>query len=178
MPAGVQLVDSSGVPYTWDLSSEQPNVVSGRVTFFPDPGSGRDAITGQKTALQAIRDAVHEWEVDTTSIRFLEDDARTAAGPNGLDRVNWIGWVQSGLDPYTLATTTVTRDGSTITDMDVRLNDADWTWNTVTPGQTGFADLQGLVTHEWGHALGLDHIPLRTSTMYPTTAAGVISLRT
>src|SRR5438128_1661068 len=50
-------------------------------------------------------------------------------------------------------------------------------WDTFTPGRAGVADIQGLVTHEWGHALGCDHVPLRTSTMVPKTDAGVISLR-
>jgi hypothetical protein len=177
-PAGVPLVDKNGVRYTWDLATEQPNVQSGHVTYYPDAGSLRDEVTGQQTPLEAIRAGVHEWEIGTTAIRFTEDTARKATAPNGLDRVNWIGWVSSGLDSLTLAATTVTRDGSTITDMDVALNDRTWTWDTFAPGRAGIADIQSLVTHEWGHAIGCDHVPLRTSTMYFATSPGIISLRT
>jgi hypothetical protein len=177
-PGGVPLVDKNGVPYRWDLTTDQPNVQSGHVTYYPDPGSLRDDVIGQQTPLEAIRGGVHEWEIGTTSIRFTEDTTRKAAGPNGLDRVNWIGWVPSGLNSLTLASTTVTRDGSKITDMDVALNDRNWTWDTFAPGRAGIADIQSLVTHEWGHAIGCDHVPLRTSTMYFATNSGIISLRT
>jgi hypothetical protein len=177
-PGGVPLVDKNGVPYKWDLTTEQPNVQSGHVTYYPDTGSLRDDVTGQQTPLEAIRGGVHEWEIGTTTIQFTEDTSRKATGPNGLDRVNWIGWVQSGLDSLTLASTTVTRDGSTITDMDVALNGHNFTWDTFAPGRAGIADIQSLVTHEWGHAIGCDHVPLRTSTMYYATNPGVISLRT
>ena len=177
-PAGIPLVDSTGSPYRWDLASEQPNVVGGKVTFFPDAVSLHAQTQGQMAPVVAIRTAVHEWEIGTTAIRFQEDASRAASGLNGADRVNWIGWVRGGLDRLTLGATTVTRDGTKITDMDVALNARDWSWDTFTPGRTAIADIEGLVTHEWGHALGCDHVPLRTSTMYAFTDAGVISLRT
>lgn len=173
---GVPLVDELGVRYGWDLTTEQLNVQGGKVTYFPAPATLRDESIGQKTPLQAIRDGVASWQIGTTSIAFAEDTSRTAAGVNGLDRVNWIGWVSSGLDSLTLAATTITRTDSTLTDMDVALNDR-YAWDTFEPGRAGIADIQGLVAHEWGHAIGADHVPLRASTMYPTTQPGVISLR-
>ena len=182
-PAGVPLVDVNGLPYRWDLVTAQPNVIGGKVTFFPNSGSLRDEISGQKTALEAIRDAIHEWEIGTTAIRFQEDTSRPATGPNGTDRVNYVGFVQSGLDSLVLAVTTVTCDrpatctSANLADMDITLNDRDFTWDTFSPGRAGIADIQGLVTHEWGHAIGCDHVPLRTSTMYALTQPGVTSLR-
>lgn len=176
-PAGVPLVDETGAVYRWDLDTEQPNVTGGAVTFFPQPSSLRDEVLGQDLPIAAIRNGVREWEIGTTRIRFAEDTTRPASGPNGTDRVNWIGWVPSGLDNLTLAVTTVTRDGTKLTDMDVALNDR-FAWDTFAPGRAGLADIQSLVTHEWGHAIGCDHVPLRTSTMYPRTQPGIISLRT
>ena len=174
---GVPLVDDQGARYGWDLTTEQPNVQGGKVTYFPAPATLRDESIGQKTPLQAIRDGVASWKIGTTSIAFAEDTTRTAAGVNGTDRVNWIGWVSTGLDSLTLAATTIQRDGSTLTDMDVALNDR-FTWDTFEPGRAGIADIESLVAHEWGHAIGCDHVPLRASTMYPRTQPGVISLRT
>jgi hypothetical protein len=177
--AGVPLVDKTGVRYRWDLTTDQPNVKAGKVTFFPDPGSLRDALdpNNSKSPLQAIRDGVGAWEIGTTEIRFTEDTSRPASAANGLDRVNWIGWAQGGLDRLTLALTTVTRDGTTLTDMDVVLNDKDWKWDSFNSGRAGIADIQSLVAHEWGHAIGCDHVPLRTSTMYFATNTAMVSLR-
>jgi hypothetical protein len=174
---GVPLVDEQGAPYGWDLATEQPNVQGGKVTYFPAPGTLSDEVIGQKTTLQAIRDGIASWQVGTTSIAFAEDTSRFAAGPNGSDRVNWIGWVSSGLDSLTLAATTIGREGTLLTDMDVALNDR-FAWDTFEPGRAGIVDIESLIAHEWGHAIGCDHVPLRTSTMYPRTQPGVISLRT
>ncbi|MCG3135996.1 MAG: hypothetical protein HMLKMBBP_03783 [Planctomycetes bacterium] len=175
--AGVPLVDPAGVPYRWDLDTGQPNVVGGKVTFYVDPRGTADGITGPKTPANAVRDGIAAWEVSTTRIRFQEDASRTATGRSGTDRVNWIGWVSGGLSPLTFAVTFPTRDGSTVLDMDVVLNDASFAWDTRTPGSPGVADIQSLVTHEWGHAIACDHVPLRASTMYFSADAGAIHLR-
>src|SRR6185503_1464708 len=65
-----------------------------------------------------------------------------------------------------------------ILDMDVVLNDRGFSWDTWTPGVYGDADIQGLVAHEWGHAVAAEHVPLRTSTMYFAAETGQIALRT
>ncbi|OJT17914.1 hypothetical protein BO221_43780 [Archangium sp. Cb G35] len=65
----------------------------------------------------------------------------------------------------TLGLTTVTfqmRSGE-ILDADVELNAVAF----ASPSEV--RDLQGTVTHELGHALGLDHSPDARSTMYPTS---------
>jgi hypothetical protein len=174
---GMPLVDDQGAPYAWDLATAQPNVQGGKVTYFPAPGTLADEVVGQKTPLQAIRDGVASWQIGTTAIAFAEDTSRPAGAPNGTDRVNWIGWVSSGLDSLTLAATTIGRDGTLLTDMDVALNDR-FSWDTFEPGRAGITDIESLVAHEWGHAIGCDHVPLRASTMYPRTQPGAISLRT
>jgi hypothetical protein len=61
--------------------------------------------------------------------------------------------------------------------MDVVLNDRDFAWDTRSPGVSGVADIQSLLTHEWGHAIGCDHVPLRESTMYFAADAGSVHLR-
>jgi hypothetical protein len=177
-PAGVQLVDGNGVPYAWDLDAPgQPNVKGGAVTFYVDPRGTSDTVRGSKSAADAVRDGVQAWAVGTTRIRFVEDATRPASGRNGTDRVNWIGWTTTGLSPLTYAATYPTRNGSQIVDMDVVLNDRDFAWDTRTPGLGGVADIQSLVAHEWGHAVGADHVPLRLSTMYYSADTGATSLR-
>jgi hypothetical protein len=177
-PGGVQLVDKNGNLYRWDLDAPgQPNVVDGEVTYYADTASLRDQVNGPKTAGNAIRDGVAVWEVGTTRIRFRSDTARTAVGRNGLDRVNWIGWSSGELSPLTLAATFPTRIGTTVVDMDVVLNDQSFSWDTWNPGIPGDADIEALIAHEWGHAIGCDHVPLRASTMYFSATTGQISPR-
>ena len=175
--AGVQLVDANGTPYAWDLDTPQPNVVNGEVTYYVDPTGTRDVVTGPISDVTAVRRGVEAWELGTSRIRFTEDPARSATGRDGTDRVNYIGWTTTGLGRLTLAVTFPTRSGSRILDMDVIFNDA-FDWDTRTPGSRGIADVQAIMTHEWGHALGADHVPLQASTMYFSSAEGSIAYRT
>ena len=175
--AGVQLVASTGEPYAWDLDTPQPNVVATSVTYFLDTRGTSDIVTGPISDLSAVRAGIDEWEVGSTRIRFQEDAVRRAGGKSANDRVNYIGWVNSGLGRLTLAVTFPTRSGGDILDMDVLFNDRDFEWDTRSPGRSGVADIQAIMTHEWGHALGADHVPLRESTMFFSSSTGATAYR-
>lgn len=175
--AGVQLVDGSGVPYAWDLDTPQPNVVAGKVTYYLDPRGTSDGVTGPLSDLAAARAGIAAWEIGSARIRFAEDASRTANGHVTTDRVNYVGWAGSGLGRLTLAVTFPTRSGRDILDMDVLFNDRDFLWDTRSPGTSGIADIQAIMAHEWGHALGADHVPLRTSTMYFASSTGATAYR-
>ena len=175
--AGVQLVDGNGLPYAWNLDTPQPNVVAGKVTYYLDSRGTADPISGPLSDLAAARTGIGTWELGTSRIRFQEDSTRSANGRNASDRVNYVGWAQDGIGRLTLAVTFPTRSGDEILDMDVLFNDRDYRWNTVTPGASGIADVQAIMTHEWGHALGADHVPLRGSTMYFSSSTGSTAYR-
>ncbi len=175
--AGVQLVDGDGEPYAWDLDTPQPNVVSAKVTYFLDSRGTTDIVSGPLSDLAAARAGIAAWEIGTSRLRFTEDGTRPAGGHVGTDRVNYVGWASSGIGRLTLAITFPTRSGSEILDMDVLFNDRDFTWDTRTPGTSGVADIAAIMTHEWGHAVGADHVPLRASTMYFASSTGSTAFR-
>ncbi len=53
----------------------------------------------------------------------------------------------------------------------------EWTWSD-GPGAIGFAfDLQGVMSHEYGHALGLGHSANGGATMAPSVSAGSTTIR-
>src|SRR5262245_27436135 len=52
-----------------------------------------------------------------------------------------------------------------------------WTWDD-GPGTIGNRiDLQGVLCHEYGHALGLDHSTVNAATMFPSVSPGSTAIR-
>ncbi len=100
----------------------------------------------------------------------------------GLPNANVImfrddAWPHQGAE-NTLGFTTVTYDVETgeILDSDTELNTAQ---NPVTTGDLGVKyDLESILTHELGHALGLSHSADPNATMYATYDRGTTDLRT
>jgi hypothetical protein len=91
-------------------------------------------------------------------------------------------------DAASLAVTTLTYSRSTgaLLNADIQLNGADWLFTTVDspPCREGAVttdcvgtDVQNTVTHEIGHAVGLDHVDGVGSTMSPTSPLGETSKR-
>ena len=127
-PAGVQLVESDGSPYFWDLTASRPNVIGGEVTYYVDPRGSRNPVSGTKSAVDAQRDGIEEWTSAHTSIGFREDTSRPANGPSAFDAVNWVGFVDNAeaLGSMTFAATLPTRSNGRLIDSDVVFNDRDF----------------------------------------------------
>jgi len=150
-------------------------------------GSMIDGITGEQTD-QIAREAFSAWQAVTCDgglhpgLRFQFLGQLEGAVSERTDHVNAITFVDSGWegDSTAVATTTVTYDATTgrITDSDTRINSAQFCIVDMgtelnpaacDPG-AGFdyihpIDLLGLLTHEAGHHLGLDHTLVSGATM-------------
>ena len=167
--------NDAGAEVTWNLASSAPNVVAGRITFYVDPGGVPD-VTPQQFA-DAVRSAIRSWEdVPRSGIAFEEDPARDANQRNSSDRINRIGYTAGVNGPFTFASTFVQTSKGRITDADVVFNPS-LDWAVVSPGNPARADVEGVAAHEWGHAIGIDHVPAARSTMYFASSLGGVSLR-
>src|SRR5688572_7187652 len=175
LPAYLVRRTGKGTEIRWDLERSAPNVVAGKVTYYVDEASAQD-VTGPQFGA-AVRAAVASWEdEETTSIAFLEDGGRPATRRDASDKVNRFGFSSGVLPPFAFAAAFTSIKGGRITDVDVVFN-PELTWSVQTPGHPGKADVEGVTAHEWGHGIGLDHVPLFRSTMYYSAGFGQLSLR-
>lgn len=116
----------------------------------------------------AIAAAAQTWNSASSNFHFeslgTTDDGTGACSTAGDGR-NTVAW--GPLEGTLLAVTCslFRNDGgplSTATEFDMKL-DPEWAWSTGSPATF---DLQSVVTHEFGHALGLGHSPDTASIMF------------
>ncbi len=108
----------------------------------------------------------------------------TGNAPPGRDGKNVVGWrrfVGPGGD--FLAAAFIWDDGANILEADVFFNlRPKWSVGpSIEPGSTLCGeqfDVQAVATHEFGHVLGLGHVPDSDATMAPTAAKGELAKQT
>lgn len=147
-------------PGVWPASSDGV----ARIPYFINP---TQSWLPEADAIAAIRAGLSTWERWNPKVRFVYGGVTTTP-PLSFDGLNVIGWPAAKTEAGTH------RSGSRIDEFDIFLDLAGpWTWNPCAqqdgscttvpwygPGELvgqpdGFIDLQAIVTHEAGHALGL-----------------------
>jgi hypothetical protein len=141
--------------------------------------AGTPNLATGSNAPAAVRAALTAWQsVQTAEIRFADlrltpvDSAQDDDGMNlitGADTA--INREILGGDNGAIALTRLIFNANTgeITESDIILNPA---YRFSTNLAFGTYDLQAIITHELGHALGCDHAAAQNDTMFPATAPG------
>jgi uncharacterized protein (TIGR03437 family) len=174
-PVPLIRVDNTGIQFNLDQS-----VVAGAQSSLSKPNV--TVITSNSDPFGATRAALAAWNsVTTSNIKFLalqtnsaginpNDNIMTIAIATTNDELSIIpnGAIAATSDTYATGSGTLpngwtVQDGSII-DSDIILHPG-FTFSTT--GAAGTFDLQAVLTHELGHALGSNHVGLLGATMFP-----------
>ena len=140
---------------------------------------GRPFITADSDPAGAIRAAMATWSsIPTSAIRFAPLGT-TGVANNPNDRLNVIVFldtpeIRNFLGSDVAKTVHAFSPDGQITETDIVFNPA---MMFSTTQADGTFDIQSVITHELGHALGADHTGVLGATMYQNTFTGQISQR-
>lgn len=124
-------------------------------------------------ALAAIQAAFETWSSAECGIAFAYqgrvDDAPFGGAPDGRNVVSFVttGWSD---EPALASAPIIIVDGPALLEVDVGFNGQYYTWATEGADGRTALDLQGGMTHEVGHMLGLWHSAVSGATLNPAMA--------
>ncbi len=134
-----------------------------------NPAGKKAGLAGEDAALNA---AAATWAAQGANFHFSGGGA-TAAGTGGCsndhDGHNTVGWAAQPGKVLAVTCSWWTSKGAA-TEFDMQL-DPDWSWTT---GSAATTDLQSVVLHEFGHALGLNHSTDIDAVMFASYKAGTL----
>jgi uncharacterized protein (TIGR03437 family) len=156
--------DYRAIPYVLD-SRTAPGLLN---------TAGQFTITPESDPLSAVHGALQEWtNVPYAEVRFAPFETGAGRQPRN-DGVNLITFADTAetrslVGKAVAVTFLYTRVDGVLIDTDIVFNPE---LRFSTEPDSSSLDIQGTLTHELGHALGLDHSGVLGATMFPMTAAG------
>ncbi|MGI8926348.1 MAG: matrixin family metalloprotease [Tepidiformaceae bacterium] len=128
------------------------------------------SLSGEGAAIGAASDTWGNAGADFAFTNAGTTGAGTGACNNSTDGGNTVGWAPQGNSVLAVTCTWYSTATSPFpaTEFDMEI-DPDWNWTTGTPSNI---DVQSVITHEFGHAVGLGHSASSAAVMYATYGAG------
>jgi hypothetical protein len=156
------------------------------------------ADVGEDEVNEAIERSMRAWQVPCTDVSLrmgapANDDTvgfDWAAGSGSVGNQNIVvfrrgdgerdgdEWLHQ-LGALAITTVTYVTSSGELVDADIEINDENVDLSTCDPGAgcTIEVDLQNMLTHEFGHVLGLDHPNIADATMAATSPPGDLEKR-
>lgn len=134
--------------------------------------------------VEAIACAAAAWTDQTRAdFRFEFQGTTAVARLDTLDGVNAVfASEEDGNEAYSTILFRVGREGGPPPAFDVVFYRSAagrfLSWSALDEPPPGAFDIQGVATHELGHALGLDHTDIAEATLYPVLRGNGLALRT
>ena len=131
--------------------------------------AGRTLSDGNTSWNAAVSPAVDMWNqvIGSIQVRAVNSTASISQG----DRLNSLSFGSSffghSFGSSTLAVTSYSYSGSTMTEGDIVFNTA-WTWDSYRGSLRSAIDIQRVALHELGHLIGLAHSSVSNAIMYPS----------
>ena len=186
--AFVGSVDDQGGYLRWDLSAADGSVhtnILNPVTHAVRFSIAADAYSSAQRAaeLNAVRASFAQWQaVPGTSLKFEEGELLgSGADVNPQDNTNVVYWaknstlVNGGLDDIHGALGYTYFDyfnNNTLAEADIVLNGVEFRWSADPNPPANVYFIEGVLLHEIGHLIGLDHSPIGSATMFARGEGG------
>ncbi len=118
----------------------------------------------------SVRAGASVWAQQSQASFAFTYGGRSAQTTNTNDGVNLVVF-RNGASGGAIATTYWWSNGSGIIDADIVFWDGAYRFFSGTAGCTGGFYIEDIAAHEFGHALGLGHSAVASTTMFPSTSS-------